>query len=208
MLLVLGEWWVALDGIEKIFWGISIVFSVLFFIQFVLSLIGLDFDSDVDIDVDMDMDVDTGFTTDVSFTVLSVRSFIAFFTFFGWAGVSVLSNGGSGFWAVGFGTIAGFSAMLVVGYIMYAFAKLQDDGSVFNPYEALDEVGTVYMRIPANKQGAGKIQIKLQGSIKEIEAITSESATIPTGTSIRVIDIIDDKVMVVEPVDKYLNTGI
>lgn len=204
MLLVLGEWWAALAGIEKIFWGISIVFSVLFFIQFVLSLIGLDFDTDVDIDVD----TDTGFTPDASFTVLSVRSFIAFFTFFGWAGVSVLSNGGSGFWAVGVGTMAGFSAMLIVGYVMYAFARLQDDGSVFNPYEALDEVGTVYMRIPANKQGVGKIQIKLQGSIKEIEAVTAESSTIPTGTSIRVVDIIDDKIMLVEPIDKYLNTGI
>ncbi len=208
MLLVLGEWWAALAGIEKIFWGISIVFSGLFFIQFVLSLIGLDFDTDVDIDVDVDMDIDTGFTPDASFTVLSVRSFIAFFTFFGWAGVSILSNGGSGYWAVGVGAMAGFSAMLVVGYIMYAFAKLQDDGSVFNPYEALDEVGTVYMRIPANKQGAGKIQIKLQGSIKEIEAITAESTTIPTGASIRVVDIVDDKIMLVEPIDKYLNTGI
>lgn len=206
MLLVLGEWWAALAGIEKIFWGISIIFSVLFFIQFVLSLIGLDFETDVDMDVDVD--TDTGLTPDASFTVLSVRSFIAFFTFFGWAGVSVLSNGGSGLWAVGIGTMAGFSAMLLVGYIMYAFARLQDEGSVFNPYEALDEIGTVYMRIPANKQGAGKIQIKLQGSIKEIEAITAETAMIPTGTSIRVVDIIDDKIMLVEPVDKYLNTGI
>ena len=204
MLLVLGEWWAALAGIEKIFWGISIIFSVLFFIQFVLSLIGLDFDTDVDVDVDSD----TGFTPDASFTILSVRSFIAFFTFFGWAGVSVLSNGGSGLWAVGVGTMAGFSAMLLVGYIMYAFARLQDDGSIFNPYEALDEIGTVYMRIPANKQGAGKIQIKLQGSIKEIEAITTETEMITTGTSIRVVDIIDDKIMVVEPVDKYLYTGI
>ena len=72
--------------------------------------------------------------------------------------------------------------------------KLQDEGSVFNPYEALDEVGTVYMRIPANKQGTGKIQIKLQGSIKEIEAVTAESATIPTGTSIRVVDHLTEQV--------------
>lgn len=206
MLLVLGEWWAALAGIEKIFWGVSIIFSVLFFIQFVLSLIGLDFDSDVD--MDFDSDVDSGFSTDASFTVLSVRSFIAFFTFFGWTGVLVLNNGVSGLWAVGFGTIAGIAAMLIVGYMMYLFARLQDDGSVFDPYEALDEVGTVYMKIPAGQQGSGKVQIKLQGSIKEVEAVTRDGEPIPMGTAVRIIDILDEKIMIVEPLDKYLNTGI
>lgn len=208
MLIVLGEWWAALEAIEKIFWGISIIFSVLFFIQFVLSLIGLELNSDMDMDFDMDVEADTGFTTDVSFTIFSVRSFIAFFTFFGWSGVSVLSNGGNGYWAIIVGIIAGVFAMLIVGYIMYIFAKLQDDGSVYNPYEAIDEIGTVYLRIPANKQGKGKIQIKLQGSIIEVEAVTAESTIIPTGTAVRVIDILDSSVMVVEPVDKYKNAGI
>lgn len=204
MLLVLGEWWTALAGMEKIFWGISIVFSVLFFIQFILSLIGLDFDSEVD----MSVETDTAFETDASFTVLSVRGFIAFFTFFGWTGVLVLNNGGSGLWAVGFGAIAGFLAMLLVGFMMYLFLRLQDDGSVFDPYEAIDEIGTVYMRIPPNQQGVGKIQIKLQGSVREIEAITRDSELIPTGAAIRVIDVIENHTMVVEPIDKYINTGI
>ena len=208
MLIVLGEWWAALEAIEKIFWGISIIFSVLFFIKFVLSLIGLELNSDMDMDFDMDVEADTGFTTDVSFTIFSVRSFIAFFTFFGWSGVSVLSNGGSGMWAILMGLIAGIFAMLIVGYIMYVFAKLQDDGNVYNPYEAIDEIGKVYLRIPALKQGKGKIQIKLQGSIIEVEAVTNEAETIPTGTAVRVVDILDRDVMVVEPVDKYKNTGL
>lgn len=203
MLLVLGEWWADLAGIDKIFWGISIVFSVLFFIQFVLSLIGLDFETDVDVDTD------TGFSTDADFTLFSVRSFIAFFTFFGWTGVLILNNGGTTFWAIAFGTLSGFLAMLLVGYLLYLFARLQDDGSVFNPYEAVDEVGTVYIRIPANQQGTGKIQIKLQGSIKEMEAVTRDSEQIPTGAAIRVIDILDDETtMVVESLDKYLKSGI
>jgi hypothetical protein len=28
------------------------------------------------------------------------------------------------------------------------------------------------------------------------------------GTAVRVIDILDEKIMIVEPLDKYLNTGI
>ncbi len=204
ILLVLGEWWAALGGIEKVFWGISIVFSVLFFIQFVLSLVGLDFETDTE----FESNYDSGFSPDASFTILSVRSFIAFFTFFGWTGVSVIGNGGSNLWAVGLGTLAGFSAMLLVGYIMFLFARLQDDGSVFNAYEAIDEIGTVYLRIPPMQQGVGKVQIKLQGSLKEVDAVTRDDEQIPTGASIKVIDVIDEKILVVEAIDKYLKTGI
>lgn len=195
----LSEWWAALAGIEKVFWGIAIISSILFFIQFVLSLIGLDFDSDFDVDTD------TGLSTDASFTVFSVRSFVAFFTFFGWAGIGVLNNGGSPLLAIGLGLIAGFLAMALVGYMMYAFTKMEDSGSVFNPYEALDQEGTVYLRIPPNQEGKGKIQITLQGALKEIDAMSNENKIIPTGAAIRVVDIIDDKIMVVEPVQKYLN---
>jgi membrane protein implicated in regulation of membrane protease activity len=205
MLLVLSEWWAALDEVNKVFWGISIIFSVLFFIQFVVSLIGVSFDTDVD--VDTDTDTHGGFTPDAGFTIFSVRSFIAFFTFFGWTGVMVLNNGGSSTMAVGFGALAGVLAMVIVAYIIYLFVRLQDDGSIFNAYEAIDEVGTVYLRIPAAQQGQGRIQVKLQGSIKEIEAVTRDGAVIPTGASVRIVDVLDNNILVVEPLDKYLKSG-
>ena len=51
ILLNLGDWWVTLSGAQQAFWGIAIVFSILFLIQFVFSLIGLDADADMDGDV-------------------------------------------------------------------------------------------------------------------------------------------------------------
>lgn len=201
-ILILGEWWAALDGVEKVFWGISIVFSVLFFIQFILSLIGLDFDTDTDLDVGSDIE-----SMDADFTVFSVRGFIAFFTFFGWAGVSVLNGGGSSLLALGVGTFAGTLAMTIVGYMMYAFSKLSDDGKVVDPYDALDTVGTVYLRIPAQSKGQGKITLNINGNLREWEAITLEGEQLPTGASVRVIEIVDDNILVVEPADKYLNEG-
>lgn len=200
-ILILGEWWTALAGIEKVFWGISIVFSVLFFIQFILSLLGLDFDTETDVDGGMESGLDA------DFTILSVRSFIAFFTFFGWAGVSVLNGGGSAIFAIGAGIVAGMSAMVVVGYVMYAISKLTDDGQVSDPFDAIDTVGTVYLRIPANSQGQGKITLNLNGSLREWNAVTLEKEILPTGSSIRVIEVLDDNILVVEPTDKYLNSG-
>ena len=49
VLLFFEDWWGPLSSTEKVFWGISLVFSVLFLIQFVVSLIGLDFDTDVNL---------------------------------------------------------------------------------------------------------------------------------------------------------------
>ena len=49
-ILSIETWWANMSGAEHIFWGISIVFSVLFFFQFILGLFGLDFDADADIE--------------------------------------------------------------------------------------------------------------------------------------------------------------
>jgi len=83
-MLSINNWWVHLSGAEQVFWAIAVIFTILFTIQFVISLIGLDFDSDVDVD-GTHADVHGGdFDVDPSFTLFSVRSIIAFFTFFGW----------------------------------------------------------------------------------------------------------------------------
>ena len=107
ILLSLGDWWTALSGSQQIFWGISVVFSILFLIQFVFSLIGLDLDTDVEADVSIDADMDAGVGMDADFAIFSVRSIIAFFTFFGWTGVLILNAGGSTLAAMGFGSLAG-----------------------------------------------------------------------------------------------------
>ncbi len=123
LLLIFGDWWSSLNGTQQMFWGISIIFSVLFVIQFVLSLIGLDFDSESDFEVGSHSDVDADYSLDPSFTLFSVRSIIAFFTFFGWTGVLALNAGLGTTMAVVMASISGFAAMALVGYMMYLFSK-------------------------------------------------------------------------------------
>ncbi len=198
--LVLGDWWSELSGAQQIFWGISIVFSVLFLIQFVLSLIGLDFDGDADIDVHAE--ADTGYHLDPDFTLLSVRSIIAFFTFFGWTGVLVLNRGGSTLAALGFASLAGFAAMSIVGYMLYVFSKLTQEGNL-DLNEAVLQTGEVYLRIPANRNGLGKVHINVKGSLREMDAVT-EGEALATGSRIRIIKLLDKNVMLVEPVREFL----
>lgn len=199
------EWWSALSSIEQVFWGISIVFSILFIIQFVISLLGLDFDGDgdVDVDFDTDTDIDGDFSLDGDFTLLSLRSIIAFFTFFGWTGVLVLNAGGGMWAALGFGGLAGIASMTLVGYLIYLFSKLGQEGNI-DMNEALFLTGEVYLTIPSGKEEKGKVHLSIQGSLREIDAITGDELPLPTGTSIRVVEVLNDNLLVVEAVERLL----
>ncbi len=196
---LLTGWWAGLSGIEQVFWGISIVFSVLFVIQFVLSLIGLDFDADAEADFDHAGSVDG---LDADFTIFSVRGIIAFFTFFGWTGVVALSNGLGTVVSLLLAIGSGFAAMFIVAYLFYLFLKLQSSGTL-NLDNALDGLGEVYLIIPGENSGTGKIQIKVQGSLRELDAIT-EGEEIPTGSTIRVIDVLENGLLLVEPIENKL----
>ena len=191
-----------MSSTEKVFWGISLVFSVLFLIQFVVSLIGLDFDTDSDVEVHTD--THGGYHLDPSFTILSVRSIIAFFTFFGWTGVLVLKSGGGIWTAIGFSTLSGLAAMFIVGYVIYMFTKLTEQGNI-NLSKALYSTGEVYLSIPANKNGQGKVHIKIQGALKEVDAVTNGD-TLPTGSTIKVVEILDDNLILVEQADFFMKT--
>lgn len=206
ILLNLGDWWISLSSSLQVFWAISIVFSILFLIQFVFSLIGLDMDTDIEADMDISADIEAepDFGLDADFTILSVRSIIAFFTFFGWTGVLVLNSGAATLTAVGFASLAGIAAMLLVGYMIYLFSKLSEDGNV-DVNNSLFNTGKVYLTIPAEENGQGKIHITIDGSLREMNAITKNLKPLPTNTSIRVIEVIDNKLLVVEPIENLLD---
>jgi hypothetical protein len=187
ILSTINQWWDALSASHQVFWFIAIIFSVIFFIQFILLLIGFDSDSG-----DIEIGEDAG-SLEYEFSALSVRSIIAFFTFFGWTGVLVMNNT-LGVWvAVLLSTVAGLSAMFVVAYLMFKFAQLEQSGTL-NLYHALDQPGEVYLTIPSHSAGKGKVNLMIDGRIREMDAIT-EGETLNTGDQIKVIDILDDNIL-------------
>jgi membrane protein implicated in regulation of membrane protease activity len=196
MVLTITDKWYALGTVEQIFWGIALVFSLLFVIQFGLSLLGADMEADADMD-----SAGGSFSVDPSFTLLSVRSIIAFFTFFGWMGVLAISSGYSTnitlFIAVG----SGFIAMVLVAYLMYFFSKLAERGNA-DLRELIYKDATVYLTIPEHRKGKGKIHVSLQNSLREMDAVT-EGERLDNGKSVKIIEIIEDNVLVVEPVEIF-----
>ena len=188
----INQWWESLASAHQVFWFIAVIFSVLFFIQFIFLVIGFESDSS-----DLDHNGDTG-SFEHEFSALSVRSIIAFFTFFGWTGVLALNNEFSIWFAVLFASISGLAAMFLVAYMMFKFAQLEQSGTL-NLYNALDKPGEVYLTIPANEKGVGKIHLLVDGRIREIDAVTS-GELLKTGAHVKVVDILDGNVLKVEPV--------
>lgn len=95
--------------------------------------------------------------------------------------------------AVGFGT----AVLFLVAGLFYLIYRLAASGTL-NIANALNQVGNVYIPIQANGGNIGKIQITVQGSLREVQAMTDGKEDLPTGTVIKVIKIISDNILLVE----------
>lgn len=186
-----NQWWGDLSPAHQVFWFIAIIFSVLFFIQFVLLVIGFESEGGDGLDHGGDSD-----NFEHEFSALSIRSIIAFFTFFGWTGVLIMGNQLSVWLSVLLATLAGLAAMFIVAYLMYKFAQLEQSGTL-NLYHALDQPGEVYLTIPARQGGFGKVTLMIDGRAREMDAMTNGD-TIKTGEKIKVTEILNGNALMVE----------
>lgn len=193
MILLMSDWWSTMDLVEKIFWGISIPFSVLFLIQMVMTFIGGDLD-DISADADTSVNGDIG----IDFQFLTLKNLIAFFTIFGWTGIICLHSGLGTVLSTFIASIAGLLMMVVMASILYFMGKLTEEGTL-KLSNAIGKVGNVYLTIPAGRKGMGKVQIQVQG-LQTLEAITDAEKDIKTGAVVEVVDILNDQILVVYPV--------
>lgn len=193
MLDVMG-WWKALSVFDQIFWAIALLFSFIFVIQSIASLFGADADTDVS-DFDMDLDHDGG----TGYGVFTVKNFIAFFTLFGWTGVALSDSGYSKGVIILCAFIAGCIMVAIMFFLMTNINKLKQSGTLMMN-KAIGQTGTVYLRIPASRKNAGKVNINLQGALRELNAVTDESEDILTGSFVEVTEVLSNDVLVVKSV--------
>ncbi len=185
-----------LDTMQQVFWGCAIVASVIFIIQFILTLMGMDH-SDADVDFDGADTMDYG----GSLNLFTIKNFIGFLVGFGWAGVCLHDSISNPFVLLFVAILVGcfFVAMFV---FIYKQTRRFEKNGAYNINDCLDKSASVYLRIPAGGQGKGKIQISLGGSVQEIDAITDEDE-IPSGRNVKVVEIIDNET--VKVVDTQYN---
>ncbi|GEM_PF-381680 len=130
--------------------------------------------------------------------VLSFRTVIAGMTFFGLGGRAADATEASPLmvWFVAIG--CGTAAIYVVYWMFRVLYTLKNDGTV-HITNAVGCRGTVYLRVPGNNAGAGKIHVCVQSRTAEYLAMT-EGEQLPTGTKIIVVDVLTPSTVQVEPV--------
>ena len=220
------EWWNSLGITMQVFYCIAIPATLIIVIQTILLMIGIghggegvefsdtsgidgldvpDMPSDVPTDMPRAHAIDgcehtaigdgsnpADFGTMQLFTLQGIMTFLCVF---GWTGIICTSLGLHVAIAIIIALVLGFLAMLGVAKVLQLTRRLTQDGSL-DVRRLLGEKGRVYIPIPANESGEGKVTIAAGERFIELSAVTDEQEAIPTGTQVRIIDVRGDVVAV------------
>lgn len=196
MLVDISSWWAALILPEKVYWVIAIPSTVLLIIQIIMTLAGGEADDiDGDFDGDLDADMDGG----AGWQFFTYKNVLGFFTLFGWTGLGFLQMGLGLLIAVFFSVVAGLIMMVIMAALFYYISKLHQSGTMIIE-NAVGNTGEVYLRVPPNREGHGKVQVEIQGSLREMDAITDDEKELPTGSIAQVLEIVNNQILLVTQV--------
>jgi len=93
-------------------------------------------------------------------------------------------------------TLGGIFCALVLRKLNRLAKSLRSNGTI-DLSSAILETGTVYLTIP--KHGAGKVRVVVSGRLKVIDAVGSQEIAIKTGVKIKVVGVLPDGYLQVEP---------
>lgn len=192
----MAEFFNSLDGLGKTYLFCALFGTLLFVIRTGMSFLG----GDTDVDGDFgDMEADFGEAdSDTSFQLLSLQAFTGFFMMFGLVGLAMLESDFEAGFSIPAAVMAGLFSIWILDRVYNFLKGLQHSGTL-NLEKAVGEEGTVYLTIP--EAGVGKVQVPIQGRLKEISAVAKNRQEIPTGERIRVEGVVRGNVFTVSKVE-------
>lgn len=195
------EWWSSLDVLMKVLWGLTLSASLVFVIQSIMTFIGADSDSISDFDTDGDASdmADAG----SGINLFTFRNFVNFCLGFGWTAILLMDSVDSHFLLYFISVIVGIVLVVVVMLLFKWLSGMQQSGNIEVEKCAAGCQGTVYLTIPGYRAGEGKIQITINNAVREYNAQT-EGDTIPTGTPIEVIEVINKSTLLVDRINSLI----
>jgi membrane protein implicated in regulation of membrane protease activity len=135
------------------------------------------------------------------FSLLTFRSVVTGLTFFGLVGMAATTAGWSGTGTLGAAGIAAMVSMASVTLMMRSIVRLQDQGNV-RIENAVGKTGTVYLTVPGNKGGVGKVTLDVQNRSAEYQAVTFQD-TLTTGSKVVVVDVVGPETVEVIAAPQY-----
>jgi membrane protein implicated in regulation of membrane protease activity len=201
---MIATWWAELSPVMKLLWGVTLSASLIFVIQTVMTFLGADADStDFDVDVDTSMDGSDLSNIEGGSNLYTFRNFVNFFLGFGWTAILLEKSVQSTALVIILSVLVGVALVIAVMYLFKWLSSMQQSGNI-NVYKAaVGCQGKCYLRIPAERGGEGKVQITIQGAVREYNAIT-DGDEIKTGASVKVLEAVDANTLLVEELNSYI----
>ena len=202
---MITTWWASLSVAMKLLWGVTLTASLIFVIQSILTFIGADSG-----DGGIEADVDTGFDSEVADAAVeggtnlyTFRNFVNFFLGFGWSAILLQDKIHSVPLLIVVSVLIGVALVAVVMYLFKWLSGMQQSGNIKLYKAAVGCTGTTYLTIPGERQGKGKVQISINSSVREYNAVT-DGDTLKTGTQIRVVEVLSPDTVLVEPLESII----
>ena len=198
------DFWELLNLTQKIYFCIGLAASLFLVLQIITLLFGfgdtadadVDFSADADVDL-ADIDVESGDADALEvadgFNLFTFRGFIAFFAIGGWTGYALASI--NVILAVFGSLLAGSLALVAMAFMMKAIMRLRSSGNI-DIGKSVGMLAEVYLTIPAKNNGAGKINLTLEERFVELAAISESEEPIPTGSTVKIVGVLGDKLIV------------
>ena len=187
------EWWSSLGLFMQSVWCITLFASLVFIIQTIMTFVGMDADGGMDVDLSTDM---PGNSDGGPFQLFTFRNFINFLLGFGWSIISFQGAIENQFVLILLAAAIGVLLVIAVMALFRFMSKMEQSGTI-QMANAVGCKGNVYLKIPADKRGEGKVQISVQGAIREFDAITL-GEELETGAPIKVVEVVNDSTLLVE----------
>lgn len=187
--------WTDWTVLQRVYFIIAMFFSIVLVVQLILMLVGAGHNGDTDLDLNGDGDPDISVDTSDGLALFTLKGLIAFFAIGGWVGFALGDGTLANHWVILISIAAGLVALVLVGLIMKWMTKLADNGAM-QISNAIDKTAEVYLTVPANCAGTGKITVEIQGCLTEVEAVT-QGEELKTGTKVKVVRV-DGDICVVE----------
>jgi membrane protein implicated in regulation of membrane protease activity len=182
-----------LEPLLKTFWFVAIPASLIFIFQTVMTFMGADSSDGIQADFDGDLS-----GAEAPFQLFSLRNLINFLLGFSWTGISFYTTIPNKPFLIILSLLIGVLFVYLFFVIILQVQKLAEDNS-FKIADTLNKTAEVYLTIPENKKGNGKILISVKGAYHELEAMT-ENEKIPSGSVVKVVRIENNNILIVETI--------
>lgn len=202
---MIALWWSSLTVIMKVLWVVTLAASLIFLVQSIMTFVGLGGDVDLDAGgMDAGMDGSDGsFDADPSMNLYTFRNLVNFLLGFGWSAILLQDRVTSVPLLLVISILIGVALVVAVMYLFKGLWSMQHSGNI-NVFEsAVGCQGKVYLTIPGERAGEGKVQISINSAVREYDAVT-DGETIKTGTDIKVVEVLNATTLVVEELNSLI----